>query len=47
MAGLLTAWLALDDAFLVHENIAPKLGIPQIADLLLIAAFAMAYVANC
>lgn len=47
MAGLLTAWLALDDAFLVHENIAPKLGIPQIAVLLFIATFAMAYVAKC
>lgn len=47
MAGLLTAWLALDDAFLVHENIAPKFGIPQIAVLLFIAAFAMAYVAKC
>lgn len=47
MAGLLTAWLALDDAFLVHENIAPKLGIPQTAVLLFIAVFAMAYVAKC
>lgn len=47
MAGLLTAWLALDDAFLIHENIAPKLGIPQTVMLLLIVAFAIVYALRC
>ena len=47
LAGLLTAWLALDDAFLFHENIAPKIEIPQTAVLLAIAGFAFAYVLRC
>lgn len=46
-AGLLTGWLALDDAFLVHENIAPKFGIPQKAVILAIVAAALAYVLRC
>ena len=29
-AGLLSVWLALDDAFLLHEVVLPRLGIPQI-----------------
>ena len=32
-AGLLTGWLALDDAFLVHEVVFPSFGIPQNAVL--------------
>jgi len=28
-AGLLTGWLALDDAFMVHEVVFPSFGIPQ------------------
>lgn len=31
--GVLTAWLALDDAFLLHENVLPALGVPQNAVL--------------
>lgn len=29
IAALFTGWLGLDDAFLVHENILPKLGVSQ------------------
>lgn len=47
MAGLLTGWLAVDDAFLVHENIAPKLGIPQTAVILSIVIMALLYVLRC
>lgn len=32
-AGLLTGWLALDDAFMVHEVVFPSFGIPQNAVL--------------
>lgn len=28
-AGCLTGWMALDDAFLIHENILPAFGVPQ------------------
>ncbi|MEM1285422.1 MAG: hypothetical protein AAGH43_08540 [Pseudomonadota bacterium] len=31
--GLLTAWMTLDDAFLLHENVLPALGVPQNAVL--------------
>ena len=46
-AGLLTGWLAVDDAFMVHENIAPKFGIPQKAVILAIVAMALVYIARC
>lgn len=29
MAGLLTGWLALDDAYLLHETVFPAFGVPQ------------------
>ncbi|HEX9852917.1 MAG TPA: hypothetical protein VGA68_07865 [Woeseiaceae bacterium] len=32
-AGALTGWLALDDAFLLHELVLPSLGVPQNAVL--------------
>lgn len=32
-AGMLTGWLALDDAFMVHELVLPSLGVPQNAVL--------------
>lgn len=34
-AGLLTGWLALDDALLIHEVVFPSFGIPQNAVLVL------------
>lgn len=34
VAGLFTGWLALDDAFLVHEKVFPAFGLPQGAVLL-------------
>ena len=43
-AGVLTAWLALDDAFLVHELVMPSFGIPQNAVLASYAALALIYV---
>lgn len=43
-AGVLTAWLALDDAFLVHEVVLPSLGIPQNAVLASYAALALIYI---
>lgn len=47
VAGLFTGWLGLDDAFLFHENIAPKLGIPQLAILLVYGGLAAAYTILC
>lgn len=43
-AGLLSAWLGLDDAFLLHEVVFPKLGVPQFAVLTVYVALALAYV---
>ena len=45
-AGLLTGWLALDDALLFHEAIAPHLGIPQTAVLALYLALTGGYLAG-
>ncbi len=44
-AGLLSGWLALDDAFLLHEVVLPEFGIAQNLVLAANAAFAVAYVA--
>ena len=33
LAGLLTGWLTLDDAFLLHETVLPAFGVPQNAVL--------------
>lgn len=45
-AGLLNGWLALDDAFLVHETVMPSLGVPQNAVLALYASLAAAYLVS-
>lgn len=41
-AGLLTGWIVLDDAFLLHESILPGLGLPQ--NLIQISYVALALV---
>ncbi len=43
MAGTLTGWLTLDDAFLLHERILPALGIPQNPILAFYVIWAAAY----
>jgi len=43
-AGVLTGWLALDDAFLVHEVVFPSFGIPQNLVIGAYAALTIAYV---
>jgi len=43
-AGLLTGWLALDDAFLVHETVMPALGVPQNVVLAIYVVLTLAYV---
>lgn len=45
-SGILTGWLALDDAFLLHETVGPAFGIPQNGLLGLYATLALAYVAS-
>lgn len=45
MAGVFTGWLALDDAFLMHERILPAAGINQNAILAFYVVFAAAYFA--
>ena len=41
--GLLSAFLALDDAYLLHEIVTPELGIPQIVFMAVIGAAALSY----
>jgi len=43
-AGLLTGWLALDDAFLLHENVLPNLGVPQNVVLGIYVVLTLAYI---
>ncbi|MCF6320792.1 MAG: hypothetical protein L3J32_03380 [Rhizobiaceae bacterium] len=43
-AGLLTGWLALDDAFLLHENVLPSLGVPQNVVLGIYVVLTLAYI---
>lgn len=43
-AGILTGWLAIDDAFLLHEKVFPTLGIPQGAVLLIYISATLFYV---
>lgn len=43
-AALSTAFLGLDDAFQIHENLGPKLGLPQPVILLAYVAVAAVYV---
>ena len=42
-AGLLTGWLVLDDAYLLHESILPGLGIPQMMIQIAYAVAALIY----
>ncbi|MFK5978222.1 MAG: hypothetical protein QM488_04985 [Rhizobiaceae bacterium] len=42
-AGLLTGWLALDDAFLLHETVLPSLGVPQNAVLAVYVVLTLSY----
>lgn len=43
--GVLTGWLAIDDAYRVHENFLPSLGVPQDLVIIAYAVLAMIYVA--
>lgn len=43
IAGMFTGWLALDDAFLVHEKVFPALGLPQATVLLVYAILGLVY----
>ncbi len=47
LSGLLSTWLAFDDVFLVHDNLAPKLGVPQNLVLFSIALAAVLYCLRC
>ncbi|WP_156811898.1 hypothetical protein [Robiginitomaculum antarcticum] len=42
-SGLLSAWLGLDDAFLLHEVAFPELGVPQLFVLFIYVALAGVY----
>lgn len=44
-AGLISLFFGLDDVYLIHENAAPKLGIPQIVVLCAYVVMAVAYMA--
>lgn len=41
--GLLSAWLGFDDQFQVHERVAPRFGIPEIASYILYGLLVVAY----
>ena len=43
IAGLFTAWLGFDDAFMFHESVAPALGIPQNMVLLIYVGLGLSY----
>lgn len=46
LCGLLTGWIALDDAFLLHETVLPAFGVPQnaiIATYVMLALFYFAF----
>lgn len=42
-AGMLSGWLALDDAFLLHETVFPKLGVAENIVLVVYMVLAIAY----
>ena len=42
-AGLFSAWLAMDDAFLLHEIVFPKIGVPQFFVLSVYVLLALSY----
>ena len=43
-AGILSGWLALDDAFLLHERVFPALGVPQNAVMAIYVLLTLTYV---
>lgn len=43
-AGLFSAWLAMDDAFLLHEIVFPKIGVPQFLVLAVYVLLAFSYI---
>ncbi|MBL4870516.1 MAG: hypothetical protein JKX72_06140 [Robiginitomaculum sp.] len=43
-AGLFSAWLAMDDAFLLHEIVFPKIGVPQFLVLAIYVLLALSYI---
>jgi len=43
-AGLFSAWLAMDDAFLLHEIVFPKIGVPQFLVLAVYVLLAISYI---
>lgn len=45
--GLFTLWLGLDDFFLVHEEVLPYFGIPQLATYSAYAATGIVYLLAC
>jgi hypothetical protein len=45
-AGFLAGWIGLDDMFLVHEKVMPKLGVPQELVMIIYLALAALYVAS-
>ncbi len=45
MAAVFSAWLALDDLFMLHETVLPLIGLPQPATYALYGAIACAYIA--
>lgn len=47
LAGILTGWLMLDDFFLVHEDVFPALGIPELVAFIVYAGLALSYFAIC
>lgn len=47
VAGALSLLLGLDDLMMLHEDILPRIGIPQMLVLLAYASFAMVFVLRC
>ncbi len=45
MAAVFSAWLALDDLFMLHDTVLPLIGLPQPATYALYGAIACAYIA--
>ena len=45
LAGMLTGWIALDDAFLLHETVLPSFGVPQNAVIAFYVLLAFGYFA--
>ena len=43
LAGMLTAWIALDDAFMLHETVFPAFGVPQNGVIAFYVLLALAY----